>query len=138
MKEETMKFAALAIPLLALSISAAAQAETGQTVGEADCEALWKKANPAMAEKVPESAMKDYFTDVKAVNPDGDGTIEADEFKKACSGGMIKSGMAANSANTPKTEAGETSDRTPEAATPTPSSQKDSSGGDTSDRTPKE
>ena len=134
-----MRILSIAISALALTIAAPAIAETGKMLNDAECDTLWKKANPQMADKVPESAMTEYLTDVKAVNPDGDGTIEIAEFKKACAGGMIKSaaGTGPASGTAPKkVEPGETSDRTPEAKTETPAEQKDSVGGSTSDRTP--
>ena len=129
----------------------AADAATGANMGAkltlAECDALWLKADAAKTGKLPEAAAQTYLTDMKAVNADGDTTIEKPEFTKACEGGMIKKEAAAGagapvttgSTNraTDKTPApGETSDRTPGAKNPTPPEQMDSSGGNTSDRTP--
>ena len=60
------------------------------------------QANPTNAEKLSESAAPAYIADVKAVNPDGDNTIEKDEFANACAQGLIKSTAATtgNSAGT--------------------------------------
>jgi hypothetical protein len=88
--------------------------------------------------KLSESAAAAYVTDFKAVNPDGDTTLEQDEFRNACNKGLIKSSAAAGNSDGDSGvgAAGETSDRTPDKKTETPLEQKDSSGGSTSDRTP--
>jgi hypothetical protein len=112
----------------------------GMKVETAECDSLWMKVNPSGAEKVPESAAGSYITDLKAANPDGDGTIEKNEFSDACTKGLIKSSSSSGgeaSGATPKTEPPkETSDRTPEKKTDTPLPQKDTDDGKTSDRTP--
>jgi hypothetical protein len=134
-----MRILSITISAVALTVAGSANAETGKMLNEAECNSLWSKANPQMSDKVPESAMTNYLTDVKAVNPDGDGTIEMAEFKKACADGMIKSaaGAAPASGSAPqKAQPGETSDRTPEKKTETPAEQKDAVDGETSDRTP--
>jgi hypothetical protein len=112
--------------------SVAYAATDGKKLSQAECDTLWMQANPSKAEKIPESAASAYITDMKSVNPDGDGTIEQDEFNKACSDGMIKSMAAAGTEKTGR----ETSDRTPEKKTETPLPQKDTVEGETSDRTP--
>ncbi len=126
----------------ALAVSSGAYAgagseATGEKLAQAECDALWMKANPSGG-KLSESAAAAYITDFKAANPDGDNTIEQNEFRNACNQGLIKSTAATGtSAGTSGVgEAGETSDRTPEKKTPTPLQQKDSVGGRTSDRTP--
>ncbi len=115
----------------AFAVAAAGSAQAAMT--QQECDAAWKQANPQNLEKLPEASAAAYITDMKAVNPDGDGTIEAKEFTDACSKGLVKMAAAAGGK---APAAGETSDRTPEKATDTPADQKDTSGGDTSDRTP--
>lgn len=128
-----MKTRIIVSALVMTAATAAYAATDGKKLSQAECDALWMQANPTKADKIPESAASAYITDMKAVNPDGDGTVEQDEFNKACSDGMIKSTAAA--AGTDKS-GGETSDRTPEAKTETPLPQKDTVKGETSDRTP--
>ena len=48
------------------------------------------QANPTNAAEITESAAGADIPDVKAVNPDGDGTIEKNEFTNACNQGLIK------------------------------------------------
>lgn len=129
-----MKYLLVASAIV-LAYATGAYAVEGQKVSQAECETLWLKANPTNAEKLSESAAQAYIADVKAVNPDGDNTIERDEFANACAQGLIKSSAATGASA--GTEGKETSDRTPEKKTDTPLSQKDSVDGETSDRTPK-
>lgn len=125
----------------ALAAATGAYGAEEQKLSQADCDVLWLEINPTNAEKVSESAAAAYITDVKAANPDGDTTIEKDEFDNACAQGMIKSSAATTGASDGamgNDAAGETSDRTPEKKTETPAAQKDSHEGSTSDRTPKQ
>lgn len=124
---------------LALAAATGAYGADSQQLSQAECDALWLQANPTNAEKLSESAAAAYIADVKAVNPDGDGTIEKDEFDNACAQGLIKSSAATTGASEGamgNDAAGETSDRTPEKKTNTPAAQTDSHEGRTSDRTP--
>ena len=63
---------------------------TGTKLSQADCDAVWMKANPANAATITESAAQQYVTDVAAANPDKDGTLDKTEFTKACEGGLVK------------------------------------------------
>jgi hypothetical protein len=123
---------------IALAMASTAFAASGEKLAQAECDALWMKAGPTDG-KLSESAASAYVTDFKAANPDGDTTLEQDEFRNACNQGMIKSTAAtgAGEGTSGMDDAGSTSDRTPGKSTETPLQQKDSVGGDTSDRTPK-
>lgn len=121
---------------LTLTLATGANAASGEKLAQAECDALWMKAG-ATDGKLSESAASAYVTDFKAVNPDGDTTLEQDEFRAACEKGMIKS-SASTGASEGTSGAGETSDRTPEKQSGTPLEQKDGEGGATSDRTPKQ
>lgn len=126
---------------MALAATTAVQAaESNMKLSQAECDSMWMQVNPSNAAKVPESAVQQYVTDLKSLNPDGDGTIEMAEWTKGCSTGLIKSsGSSGASSGTSGTDSSAgTSDRTPEHSTPTPSEQQDSVDGKTSDRTPKE
>lgn len=123
---------------LALALASGAYAASGEKLAQAECDALWMKAG-AQDGKLSESAASAYVTDFKAANPDGDTTLEQDEFRNACQQGMIKSSAAtgAGEGTSGVGDSSETSDRTPDKKAGTPLPQKDSVGGATSDRTPK-
>ncbi len=124
------------IPVIAMTVAVASPAAVQaaqQKLTSQQCDAAWKQANPQNLEKLPLADASRFITDTKAANPDGDTTIEKNEFRAACAKGLVKTADSGHGANPP---AGETSDRTPEKATPTPPNQVDSSGGATSDRTP--
>jgi hypothetical protein len=70
-------------------------ATTGQESGAmklsaAECASLWNQASPDGG-PISESQAAAYVTDFKAANPDGDNTLEKDEFTKACDTGLVKS-----------------------------------------------
>ena len=116
-----------------LTIALAASAFAAQPLAPQECEAVWKQVNPDNLDKVPEASVSAYITDLKVANPDGDGTIEKDEFSKACSSGLVKTAASTSKQPAPA----ETSDRTPQKHTPTPPEQVDTNAaGKTSDRTP--
>ncbi|WP_139247924.1 hypothetical protein [Hyphomicrobium sp. CS1GBMeth3] len=75
---------------LVLAMASTAYAETGQKLAQAECDALWMQAASADG-KLSKSAAAEYVTDFDAVNPDGDMTLEQDEFRNACNQGLIKS-----------------------------------------------
>ena len=64
-------------------------ATTTGTDAQADCEAAWKKANPTNAATITEAQAQPYVADVKAANPDNDGTLDKTEFTKACDSGLV-------------------------------------------------
>jgi hypothetical protein len=78
-------------------------------ISQAECGSLWSQASPS-GNPITESEAAAYLTDFKAANPDGDTTIEKDEFAKACDSGLVKSTASSgastgesSSANTPET-----------------------------------
>lgn len=75
----------------AIAIAAAIPASAGDVkMTQAQCETLWKQANPTNAATISESQAQAFISDVKAANPDGDGTLDKAEFAKACSSGLVK------------------------------------------------
>ena len=64
----------------------------------AECESLWSQASPD-GKPISESQAAAYVTDFKTANPDGDTTLEQDEFSKACDSGLVK-GSASSGAST--------------------------------------
>lgn len=111
-------------------------AKNSTNVTNAECNVLWSKANPTGAAKIPEADAAEFITDIKAVNTDGDNTIEQDEFQAACSKSLIKSSALTSQARSSSAKLNETSDRTPGKDTSTPAEQQVTTDGETSDRTP--
>ncbi len=72
----------------------------GVKVAQDQCKALWGKANPANKPKISAGQAQPFISDVKAANPDGDGTIEQNEFMAACDKGLIKSSAVSGSSST--------------------------------------
>lgn len=113
--------------LLSLALAAAstlgAYAQTDQSAGEmklsqVECESLWSQLSPDGA-PISEAQAGSHVTNFQAANPDGDGTLEKDEFSKACDDGLVKS-SAATGAGAGETGAGESgageSDTSPQPA----------------------
>lgn len=65
-------------------------ADAATKLSQAECESLWGQANPSNAATISQSQAQPYVTDFKAANPDGDGTLDKNEFSKACSMGLVK------------------------------------------------
>jgi len=66
----------------------------GQKLTQAECDAMWKQANPTNAATIPEAQAQQFVSDVKAANPDADGTLDKAEFSAACGKGLVKSSAA--------------------------------------------
>ena len=64
-------------------------AAAGGSSGSAECDAAWAKANPTNEETITEAQAQQYVADVKAANPDNDGTLDKAEFTKACDSGLV-------------------------------------------------
>jgi hypothetical protein len=78
-----------AASVLVLGLGAgAAQAADGKTLSPDDCKALWAMASPD-GKTISKDKAVDYVINFDMVNSDEDATLEADEFNKACSEGMI-------------------------------------------------
>lgn len=80
--------------VLAIGLGAgAAHAAEGKTLDADDCKALWEMASPD-GKTISKDKAVDYVINFDMVNSDEDATLEADEFNKACSEGMIKADAA--------------------------------------------
>jgi len=120
-----MKHLHLAVISTALLCSVASISQAADTTGTAspnsnmqltqsECSSLWQQAASGNASGLTESQASAYVTDFKAANPDGDTTIDQNEWMAACNKGLIKnSSSSGNSPGTSGSEAGKTSDRTP-------------------------
>ena len=122
----------------------ASEASSAAKLSQSECDALWTQANPSGAATLTESQALPYVSDFKAANPDGDETLDQNEFSKACDQGLVKSAASGASpagttdASKGATKEGQaTSDRTPDTEAMTPETQVDTpKEGGTSDRTP--
>ena len=87
--------------LLAGTISTAfgAYAAAGTQLSQAECDSLWNQANPAGASAITESQAHQFVTDFKAANPDGDGSLDQNEFAAACKAGLVKSSASSGAAS---------------------------------------
>jgi hypothetical protein len=98
MEERPMKVILLA-GAFAASTAFGAYAAAGTQLSQAECDSLWNQMNPANAPAVTESQAKPYVTDFKAANPDGDGSLDRNEFATACSNGLVKGSSSSGAAS---------------------------------------
>lgn len=78
---------------IGLGAGTAQAAEEGKKLNADDCKALWQMASPD-GKTISKDKAVDYVINFDMVNSDEDATLEADEFNKACSEGMIKADAA--------------------------------------------
>ena len=74
----------------------------GTKLWAAQCGSLWNQASPD-GKPISETQAAGYVTDFKAANPDGDNTLEQNEFSKACESGLV---MGSASSGTSAGESG--------------------------------
>ena len=65
----------------------------------AECNTLWQQAHGSSAGSMglTEAQAKNFVTDFKAANPDGDSTIDQNEWTAACNKGLVKSSSSTGS-----------------------------------------
>lgn len=68
----------------------------GVKLAKAECEAAWKKANPANKPTIGPGQAIPFVVDVKAANSNGDTGIDQSEFMAACDKGLMKDANAAS------------------------------------------
>lgn len=96
---------AASVALFAMSASALAQepSPTMTKLTDSECADLWQKAGGG-ASGLTESQSAPYVSDFKAANPDGDTTIDQDEWTAACGQGLVHA-ASANSASSADSDA---------------------------------
>jgi hypothetical protein len=72
---------------------------SGTKLSQSECSGLWQQANPSNASKLTEAQVAPYITNFKAANPDGDTTIEHDEWVAACNKGLVKSSSSSGASS---------------------------------------
>lgn len=116
-------------------------------LSRSECTDLWQQANPSNSPGLNKAQSKAHVTDFKAANPDGDATIDQNEWMAACNKGLVKSSSSSGaSTGASGSSDGKTSDRTPGNPAPDRTPGATNSGaagtdagqtpGGTSDRTP--
>lgn len=90
--------------------------EQGVKVAQDQCKTLWGRANPANKPKISAGQAQPFISDVKAANPDGDGTIEQNEFMAACDKGLIKSSAVSGGSSTGSSSGAEGSAAQPKSS----------------------
>jgi hypothetical protein len=97
MKQFIYATAIATVSAFALHTAAFAQVEDQDApmqLSKAECDSLWNQVNPSGAATITESQAQPYITDFAAANPDGDGTLDSNEFFQACSNGLVQSSAA--------------------------------------------
>lgn len=78
--------------LLAAPAIAQTASPSGATkLSQSECTNLWQQANKGGAEGLTQSQSAAYIKDFKAANPDGDTTIDQNEWLAACNKGLVHS-----------------------------------------------
>jgi hypothetical protein len=108
-KDPPMKHIIIAAAALCLGVTAAsAQTATppspsgagGATkLSQSECTNLWQQANKTGAAGLTQAQAAPYVTDFKAANPDGDTTIDQNEWMAACNKGLVKSSSSSGAAS---------------------------------------
>lgn len=94
-----MKHTLLVIAFAAALGSSASAQNTPSTNGSGsamkltqnECSSVWQQAGGSSGKGLTEAQAKPYVSDFKSANPDGDLTIDQNEFMNACSKGLVKS-----------------------------------------------
>ena len=60
-------------------------------LSQSECTNLWQQANKSGAAGLTQSQSAAYVSDFKAANPDGDTTIDQNEWLAACNKGLVHS-----------------------------------------------
>jgi hypothetical protein len=76
---------------VALADTATNSTNSGAQLSQSECTNLWQEANPTGAATLSQSQSAPYIADFKAANPDGDGSIDLNEWNSACQKGLVKS-----------------------------------------------
>ena len=71
----------------------------GTKLSQSECTSLWQQANSSGAAGLTQAQAAPYVSDFKAANPDGDTTIDQNEWMAACNKGLVKSSSSSGSSS---------------------------------------
>ncbi len=71
----------------------------GTQLSQAECNSLWKQANPSSAATINQSQAQPYVTNFKSADADNDGTLDQNEFNTACQKGLVNSASSSGAAS---------------------------------------
>jgi hypothetical protein len=71
----------------------------GVKLSQSECTNVWQRANPSGAAGLTQAQAAPYVSDFKAANPDGDTTIDQNEWMAACNKGLVKSSSSSGSSS---------------------------------------
>lgn len=116
-----MKYTFAAIALTALASTSALAQNSGSSamkLSQSECTNVWQQAGGSSSAGLTEAQAKMYVTDFKAANPDGDTTIDQNEFLTACNKGLVKSSSSsgASSGSSGSGSSGSSTTKTPSTA----------------------
>lgn len=68
-------------------------------ISQSECTKLWQEANPSGADGLTKAQSAPYILDFKAANPDGDATIDVNEWNAACKKGLVTSASSSGASS---------------------------------------
>jgi hypothetical protein len=77
-----------------LGMAGVAFAQDNTQLSEADCLAIWTKADAAGAGNIDSAQAQPYVVDFSAVDADANGTLTLTEFQAGCANGMVQDSAA--------------------------------------------
>jgi len=92
-----MKVILLSAAFAASTAFGAYAAET--QLSQAECDSLWNQANPSGAASITQAQAQPYVTNFKAADPNGDGSLDQNEFSAACKAGLVKGTSSSGAAS---------------------------------------
>lgn len=121
---KTILAATLAAATLSFGVAQAQTAPAAKPgtmqLSQSDCTNLWQQAGAGSTGGLTEAQAKPYVQDFKMVNPDGDTSIDQNEWMAACGKGLIHSSSGAG-ASTGTSGSSSSSKTSPDADMKTPS-----------------
>jgi hypothetical protein len=68
-------------------------------LSQSECTSLWQQANSAGGAGLTQAQAAPYVSDFKAANPDGDTTINQNEWMAACNKGLVRSSSSSGASS---------------------------------------
>ena len=68
-------------------------------LSQSECSNLWSQVNSSNAKGLTQGQVGNYVSDFKAANPDGDTTIDQNEWMAACNKGLIRNSSSSGASS---------------------------------------